>query len=161
MFALLQFNRLIRHSATFQSNACCIQHLPLTRIDFVGELIGEAKRRTWLDTDLYVLPTHSENFGISIAEALAHGVPAVVFHGAPWQGLNTRKAGWWIEPTPDALVETLRQAMNLPDMERESMGVNGRCWMQQAFDWNVIGRQMASVYNWLVHNGQQPDFVYK
>ena len=61
---------------------------PASRIEFLGEVRGDAKAQLFRSADLYVLPTHSENFGISVAEALSHGVPSIVFHGAPWQGLN-------------------------------------------------------------------------
>lgn len=48
---------------------------------------GEDKSRA------FVLPTHSENFGMVVAEALAHGCPAVASRGAPWAGLKTEGCG--------------------------------------------------------------------
>ena len=96
---------------------------PSLRIEFLGEVRGEAKADLFRSADLYVLPTHSENFGISVAEALSFGVPSIVFHGAPWQGLNEQRAGWWIEPGTDRLAATLRTAMQSPDAEREAMGL--------------------------------------
>lgn len=131
----------------------------LPRVEFPGEATGKLKTDTWQDADLYVLPTHSENFGISVAEALAHGVPSVVFQGAPWSGLETHQAGWWIPPGLESLQETLSTAMSLPDDAREQMGVAGRRWMQSEFDWTVIGRRMAAVYQWLVDGGTVPPDV--
>lgn len=132
----------------------------LSNVKFIGEVIGSAKTKTFANADLYVLPTHSENFGISVAEALAHGVPGIVFEGAPWSGLNEHKAGWWIPRSLDGLTETLRTAIESTDELRFAMGRNGRDWVEKEFDWSVVGRRMADVYRWLVHGGTQPEDVF-
>jgi glycosyltransferase involved in cell wall biosynthesis len=62
------------------------------RVRFHGHVDGEAKRDAFLNADLFVLPPHSENFGMVVAEALAHGVPAVVSHRAPGPSLRAARA---------------------------------------------------------------------
>ena len=54
---------------------------------FVGNLDDQAKWREYVNADLFVHPSHSENFGISIAEALAAGLPVITTKGAPWSEL--------------------------------------------------------------------------
>lgn len=44
---------------------------------FVGQLAGEAKHQLLWDSDIFLLPSDDENFGIALAEALAHGLPSV------------------------------------------------------------------------------------
>lgn len=134
--------------------------LDLDRIRFVGELNGEAKSHAYNEASLYVLPTHTENFGVSIAEALAHGIPAVVFEGAPWKGLNERGAGWWVPPGNKSLETTLSAAMSLDAAELRKKGMAGRQWMLDEFNWSHIGRTMASVYEWLCGNGAKPSCVH-
>ena len=58
-------------------------HLRLERVAFGGPLYGEEKLRAYQAASLFVLPTHSENFGMTVAEALAAGTPAIVTQGAP------------------------------------------------------------------------------
>lgn len=130
------------------------------RVEFCGELTGDVKNQCFRDADLYVLPTHSENFGISVAEALAHGLPAIVFSGAPWQGLNEKNAGWWIEPGVASLVDTLHSAMTLSEHQRFQMGQNGQQWMREEFDWKAIGQRMSAVYRWLIDGGDAPPDVH-
>ena len=52
-------------------------------VSFLGPVHGERKRATLLAADLFVLPTHSESFGMVVAEALAHGLPILTTTGAP------------------------------------------------------------------------------
>jgi len=135
------------------------ESMGLSRVDFTGEVVGQQKQKLFESADLYVLPTHSENFGISVAEALAHGVPAIVTHGAPWSGLVDQRAGWWIMRDEGTLQEVLTEAMESSDSVRSEMGQNGRRWMQREFDWNVIGARMAHVYRWLSRGDPRPEDI--
>ena len=131
----------------------------IPNVTFTGPLYGEGKSALLEDTDLFVLPTRNENFGIAVAEALAAGIPAVVTTGAPWRGLETERCGWWIEQGREPLLAALRQATAFPASERRAMGLRGRDWMARDFGWDRIGAQMGSVYRWLASDGPRPPEV--
>lgn len=57
--------------------------LGLNRVEFVGALRGLDKWAAYQAATLFVLPSHTENFAMTVAEALASGVPAIVSKGAP------------------------------------------------------------------------------
>lgn len=133
--------------------------LRLERVLFPGVLYGEKKLRAYREASLFVLPTHSENFGMTVAEALAAGTPAIVTKGAPWDGLEQQGAGWWIDIGVDPLVGCLETAMNQSPEDLAAMGRRGRDWMAGEYSWSRIGRQMAETYRWIVQGGKRPAWV--
>jgi len=130
--------------------------LKLQRIEFAGALLGDAKWRAYLDAELFVLPTYSENFGMTVAEALASGIPAVVTKGAPWRGLKEHGAGWWIDTNLSSLVASLDDALSRPRNELTAMGVQGRNWMEKDFSWKRTGMMMGQTYRWILQGGEPP-----
>lgn len=133
--------------------------LKLQRVRFPGPLYGADKSRAYFEADLFVLPTHSENFGMVVAEALAHACPAVVGRGAPWQGLVDNHCGWWIENDVNTLTETLDAAMQLSSPELQAMGTRGREWMERDFGWPMIAARMEAAYRWVLGGGVSPACV--
>jgi glycosyltransferase involved in cell wall biosynthesis len=133
--------------------------LEVERVTFTGGLIGEKKANAFETADLFVLPTHSENFGIAVAEALSYSVPAIVSKGAPWEGLNSKKCGWWIDVGVEPLTECLLNVLNLPMDELCGFGERGRMWIEQDFSIDRIGRMMHETYRWLIEGGGLPSWV--
>jgi glycosyltransferase involved in cell wall biosynthesis len=135
------------------------ERLALERVEFTGPVYGAAKSETYRAADLFVLPSHTENFGMVVAEALTYGVPAIVSRNAPWQGLVANDCGWWTENSKDALSEVLHEAMSLDAHVLKEMGHRGREWMRNEFSWESIGRKMSESYRWLVGGGMKPPWV--
>lgn len=138
--------------------------LGLKNYRFSGALYGGEKLAAYRQADLYVLPTHSENFGMTVAEALAAGTPVIVTKGAPWSGLEQENAGWWIDIGVEPLVAVLEQTLKLSPAKLEEMGNNGRKWMERDFSWGTIGENMLEFYSWLtngrlLNRNKAPGFV--
>lgn len=123
-----------------------------SRLRFHGHVEGEAKRAAFAGADLFVLPTHSENFGMVVAEALAHGVPAVVSRGAPWPQIEARGCGRWVANTPDELAAAIR-ALDREDLA--AMGRRGRAWMLADFTWESRAREMTGLFRELLSKGSK------
>ena len=108
---------------------------------FADDLDGEYK-----SANLFVLPTHSENFGSVVIEALAREVPVICSQGAPWRELETYKCGWWPEDSVAALHSTLINAMSLSDAERNEMGKRGRDLVESKYTWEAVCSKMICGY---------------
>jgi glycosyltransferase involved in cell wall biosynthesis len=133
--------------------------LGLARVTFSGPLYGREKANAYANADLFVLPTHTENFGMTVAEALAASVPVIVTRGAPWEGLVTARCGWWIDRSDAILTETMASAMALPPGDLEAMGKRGRTWMEQDFSWASVAQRMEKSYRWLLDDEEQPAWL--
>jgi len=116
------------------------------RISFVGPLYGEDKYRHLASSDLLVMPSRSENFGLTVAESLMMEVPVIATTGTPWSGLVPADAGWWIDLGPSALEDAMRKVMVLPRSEMRKKGQNGRRWIEADFSWPVIAAKWQRVY---------------
>jgi glycosyltransferase involved in cell wall biosynthesis len=93
---------------------------------------------------LFLLPSHSESFGLSIAEALAHGVPALVTDTTPWSGLNETGAGWCV-PWPE-YGAALRAATSESLDSLRRRGALGREWVLREFSWERSARTLSDFY---------------
>ena len=113
------------------------------RVEFTGEVFGEARENLFAESDILVAPSYVENFGMVIAEALAHEVPVIAGRGTPWHGLQTNQCGLWAENDAASLATAIRQMRTLPLRE---MGRRGRCWMEREFSWDAVSRQMLVVF---------------
>lgn len=96
----------------------------------------------------FILPTFNENFGLVVAEALAHGVPALVTDTTPWRGMARAGAGWCV-PWEDFSL-AVRQACALPPEELSARGAAGRGWVLANYSWAGSARVLGEFYTNLV-----------
>ena len=119
-------------------------------IQLIGGVYGDKKWELFQTSDFFVLPTHSENFGLAIAESLASGTPVITTVGTPWNDLNSSNSGAWIEIGTQPLVYTLRRFLFLSDEELEAMGKNGRKLIETKYSAKVMAEEMMDVYKSIV-----------
>lgn len=97
--------------------------------------------------DLLVLPSHSENFGMVVGEALAAGVPVITTSATPWSDVVERGCGWYVPDIAAALAAALQAACGLDSEELDAMGARGREWMLASFAWPAIAsRFVGEIY---------------
>lgn len=113
------------------------------RVRFIGEVAEEEKDRVFSASDILVLPSYSENFGLVVAEALAHEVPVIASKGTPWGELEKRNCGLWCENDAQSLATALRK---MAALDRRELGRRGRAWMQADFDWDRQAAKQLRYY---------------
>jgi glycosyltransferase involved in cell wall biosynthesis len=134
----------------------------LASLTFCGPLYERDKDAALRHAAVLVLPSRSENFGLSAAEALACGVPVITTRGTPWagvvgardpavpepfpDGIAAGRCGWWVEASADGLAGALREAMGLDAATRRAMGAEGQRWVRHALDVQRIAVRMRLVY---------------
>ncbi len=121
-----------------------IQELDLSgTVKMIGHVAGDAKRKLFETADVLIAPSHTENFGIVVSEALAHGVPVIASRGTPWRRLEEIGCGLWTDNDPVSLAAAMRRITSMPLRE---MGCRGRQWMQREFAWDSCAKMMMRVY---------------
>lgn len=118
--------------------------------EFVGPKYGDELQREYASADLFVLPTHSENFGSVVVEALAHDVPVICTKGAPWQELEERGCGWWLDIGVEPLAEALKIALFASCESLVEMGVRGRKLVEEKYTWGVVVKTVIDGYKEIV-----------
>lgn len=92
------------------------------RVVWPGMLQGDMKWGAYRSAEVFCLPSHQENFGIVVAEALACGVPALVSKRVNiWREVQGDGAGFAEEDDAPGTTELLRRWLELNAGEREAM----------------------------------------
>jgi glycosyltransferase involved in cell wall biosynthesis len=116
------------------------------RTTIAGFVSGEQKAALLQAADLFVLPSHYENFGIAVAEAMVAGVPVVISDQVYiWEQIQQSESGWVCDCTVPGLVAQLRQALADPQ-ERSRRGENAQSYALQHYSWSAIAQQIIEHY---------------
>lgn len=105
---------------------------------FTGPVTGQAKRALLYSADLFVLPSYSEGFPMSLLEAMACRVPVVATNSCNFPEILLAEAGWECQADFDSLLNTLTKALSASDTERRQRGENGRRLVNTSFAWPAI-----------------------
>ena len=116
-------------------------------VSFAGPVMDEAKAALFGDADLLILPSHTESFGMAVAEALAHGVPALVSTAAPWPMLERLGCGWLAAPTVPAMADALARAAATEPAALKRMGEAGRALIASEFGWSRVASRFLALYD--------------
>lgn len=120
-------------------------------VSLIGPVAKENKEALYLSTDLFVLPTYTENFGMVIGEALSYGIPVLTTKGAPWSILAEYNCGWWVDISVEGIVEGLRQAVSCNKPVLWEMGSRGRKLIKEHFSWEAVSSKTISIYEEIIN----------
>jgi glycosyltransferase involved in cell wall biosynthesis len=121
---------------------------------FYQPVFGEAKWNEYTNADITILPTYSENFGITVAESLAVATPVITTTGTPWKSLQLRGVGWCVEPTVSGLENAIKEVTKVEKHKLREMGALGKRWMADEFSWPAIALQMNHLYQTISESKQ-------
>jgi glycosyltransferase involved in cell wall biosynthesis len=114
-------------------------------ISFTGWVSGDIKTRLLRCAGLFALPSHQENFGLAVAEAMACGVPVLVSEGVNLaQEIAAADAGWVVSRDPDVFTHCLSCVLD-DHSERERRGRQGRGLAEQ-YRWPAVADRIVTLY---------------
>ena len=110
-------------------------------------------------SDLFILPTKSENFGIVVAEALASGIPVITTTGTPWEEIQKEFAGFIIPPKKEFLTSAISDFSNLNNDQKCEMKMNAKK-ISKRYSWDKPAEDMHLLYEWILGKKKQPKFIF-
>ena len=124
------------------------------RTSIPGFVTGQDKDLLIQGSDMFVLPSFSENFGIAVAEAMAAGLPVIVTPDVQISpDIAEAKAGLVVEGDVDVLVDAIAQLLTSPQY-RQQLGENGKRLVSRRYSWSAIASQFNGIYHSILD--QQP-----
>ena len=105
------------------------------RITWPGMLAGDLKWGAFHAAEAFVLPSHQENFGIAVAEALACGLPVLISNKVNiWREIGEDGAGLVADDTATGTRQMLEQWLALPDAAQQAMRENAFACFERRFE---------------------------
>lgn len=120
----------------------------IPNVKYIDGVYGADKTALYRNSDFFILPSYSENFGNVIAEALACELPVITTTGTPWSEISSVKCGFYIKPNVNELLDAMLKAYNMVPSERHTMGARGRKYILENFLWE---QKCNELYNILSH----------
>ena len=104
------------------------------KIEFIGQIEGDAKQKLFADAYWTFMPSHTENFGLIVLESLAQNTPVLASTHTPWESLEEAKVGYWCKNDPATLAQKIDEILAMPDREYELYRSRSRNFVLENFD---------------------------
>lgn len=103
------------------------------RVHWLGMLKGDVKYGAFRNAEAFILPSHQENFGIAVAEALACGVPVLITKPVNiWREIDEDGAGYVDEDTEEGVAGLIARWIDTPSEIRQRMAESARrCFLDR------------------------------
>jgi glycosyltransferase involved in cell wall biosynthesis len=103
------------------------------RVHWVGMLTGDEKWGAFRSAEFFVLPSHQENFGVAVAEALALSVPVLITRKVNiWREVQSSSAGYVVLDEVDEIAKGIQYMCALSEVELRTMRLNARkCFLDR------------------------------
>ncbi len=103
------------------------------RITWTGMLTGNVKLGALRAAEVFALPSHQENFGIAVAEALACSVPVLISNKVnTWREVEQERAGLVANDDEDGTFQSFYRWFSMGDAEQRSIRANAaRCFAER------------------------------
>jgi glycosyltransferase involved in cell wall biosynthesis len=118
------------------------------RVVFPGMLQGEMKQAAIAVADAFVLPSHQENFGMAVVEALAAGLPALISNRINiWREVDQDRAGYIESDDFSGTTRLLQRWLAAPASVRNDMRANARRCFEQRFQIDKAVDSLLEILN--------------
>lgn len=123
------------------------------RVVWPGMLQGPMKWGAFLAAELFMLPSHQENFGVAVAEALALGTPVMISNKVNiWREVAAEQAGIVTDDSASSVAAGLESWLLLSPAERAGLGARAKGCFERRFDIRAAAARMLEVVRHVSRN---------
>jgi len=116
-------------------------------IFFTGMLTNDSKWGAFYGCEAFVLPSHQENFGIAVVEALACGKPVLISNQVNiWREIAAEGAGFVENDDKQGAKKLLRKWLGLTQQEKSQMGTHAFSAYQNYFAIHKIAQNYTYAF---------------
>jgi len=123
----------------------------LSNTTFTGMLTGNKKLATLSRADIFVLPSYSEGFSISILEAMACGIPVIITKQCNFPEVGEVGGGKVIDTNTVQLSNALIELLDNTDLCKE-MGSRGKRLVMEKYRWDKVADKLIVAYKEILSN---------
>jgi len=121
----------------------------LDAVTFTGMLKGSLKHSALAAASLYVSPSYSEGFSMSVLEGMASGLPCVITTGCNFPEAAAAKAAYVVDINADAIGDALIDCLSYPQQSKQ-IGDRAREFIFNNYTWEQAAKKLSQVYEDIV-----------
>jgi glycosyltransferase involved in cell wall biosynthesis len=132
-----------------------IQELKFVQVTFTGMLEGKQKLEALSCSDVFVLASYSENFGMAVIEAMACGVPVVISNKVGiHRDVENNQAGIVVENNPQDLYKGIEAVLDNDNLRNE-ITVNAKRLVKESYDIDRVSSMVIEAFDNVIKNGNR------
>ncbi|TCN14062.1 glycosyltransferase involved in cell wall biosynthesis [Bacillus sp. BK006] len=121
------------------------------KVTFTGMLTGEEKLQALSVAEMFVLPSYSENFGISVIEAMIMGLPVIISNKVNiYRELLKCDAGEVVNCNSEELTRSILKLLD-DTTYAQKLASNGEKMVKEYYQWSEVGKSLEKNYKSIVN----------
>ncbi|BAQ60092.1 glycosyltransferase [Geminocystis sp. NIES-3708] len=122
----------------------------LSAVTFTGILTGEIKYSALSAANIYVAPSYSEGFSMSILEGMASGLPCIFTTGCNFPEAGEANAAYVVDINSGSIEKALITCLENPE-EAKKMGDRAKEFIFDNYTWDKIAKKLIKVYQKIIN----------
>ena len=130
------------------------------KVFFLDHLNSEDVKRAYVDASVFVLPSYTESFGMTVVEAMACACPVVISDQVKiWHEVQEDGAGLVVSLSPRRIADAVCRVLSNKE-EADAMGARGRMAAKLRYAWPIIVNRMTQIYRQIIEEAKTKRATY-